>query len=46
MTPAGSGKHAENRTKRDSSSTNQAFLATKKLIMTKPREKRGAKHNK
>ena len=45
MTPARSGKTAENRTKRDSSSRNQAVLATKKFRMTKYREKCDDKHN-
>jgi len=38
MMPARSGKLAENRTQRNSSSTNQTVLATKKFRMTKSQE--------
>jgi hypothetical protein len=38
MMPARSGKLAENRTLRNSSSTNQTILATKKFRMTKSQE--------
>jgi len=38
MTPVRNGKNAENRTLRNSSSTNQTVLATKKFRMTKSQE--------
>jgi hypothetical protein len=42
--PARSGKLAENRTLRNSSSTNQTILTIKRFRIIKSYEKRGAKH--